>query len=1162
MMSSLDNSGSSQSWLSFERIRKLFNNSSFSYSKSKEPSSLLDAVENDPQRLKPITDVLVATHHRIIYLGKSVYERYSQLQGSFTDIFGVDTLLEKLKYANVSCVIETVSPYLLAGLTEYLIRAPQDAQEEMHTDMAKFTVSCIILGYAMKHRITEQVIQNHVVIKVMQQAASIWSLVTSHLLSYQAGYAWADSFLSPMHEDDLINADTKNCLNLLSGIVTTSVVFPKLQLLMASAINKHLMKKEHLEGRGTQSSHTAAITNGLTPQVNLALQIDDHFLKQLSDPSRLFQYFIVTLNVLKDTDIPDPSVQNPTKKQGWDLVMKKTRNVWLLAAESFIKAKGDIKNRLDDIARDTKINRQQYTVIRNGVILENVYRYELQVGDLVSLDAATNTVHDAETGATRTKAVLSGYLIQLGDEQTSKKVAINLAELNGETKPIILDPPRMAKTKSDCVPIDLHAVASTGAIFPGTEFLSFDNGNPNSTSQNLYIQIAEAQEYVQTSKAKIPFSAQQIADLKTQLIKGVFAVSGIAALVLMQKQANSSEMSKLLQFYMTEFIDKFAQVFVEAQTLIPLTADVVLELTNSELLRDLNAKLEDKITLNNALCMADLFEFLHKKNVRIYSDKTGTVTETFMHMRGVVCPDTRIAQEKVLMAFATTYSDQITEAEENEIRRYYELEKKIKISSNPALGGSANLEKTIEREDQAPVRFITKRVGLFTDLGGQFTMREQEGEFPVLVFCGAPKDEDNGERKFGDTELLRAHQEYEHQQLHSDQSLRQDSLTRDWSIAEMKLNPEMHQKLLEAMDIKDPEQSKKAIRAILQNLTEEFQYLGTFQIDNPIKQGAREAIEKWNDAGIGFMMITGDTKSAARLIAAKLYPNRREHIYDKDELEGVPNWKEQDLKHSTVILTDTTSPTMKLLDELEALGDKKPNIIFCQMKDVDKRNLVVHAKENGKFIIANGDGCNDLLMFKEAHIAIGDAARDGSFARDVQEASTFTDTQLRQLMKHSDQSLYQLLDIHKGKNSKFLKHFASLANTQPKVISSLLGKALKSVAVPRALGWHTKEIPGQFGVLLGYDTAFIAAIYQANIATANVPLVNKPINQSKLPYVTLLSAASLAAAQSFYSYAYSNQQVTTGSMLMWNLALSIGCLSVFLAPPGYAAKEIEQDVEL
>jgi Ca2+-transporting ATPase len=331
--------------------------------------------------------------------------------------------------------------------------------------------------------------------------------------------------------------------------------------------------------------------------------------------------------------------------------------------------------------------------------------------------------------------------------------------------------------------------------------------------------------------------------------------------------------------------------------------------------------------------------------------------------------------------------------------------------------------------------------------------------------------------------------------------------------------------------------------------------MGIFQIDNPIKAKAIDAIRDWNRAGIGFRLITGDNKNAAKLIAVKLFPDQSLTIYDSESLNHLENWQTRDLAQATVIFTDTKSETLEILDRLDNMGSQKPNIIFCQMKDVDKKILVDHAKTQGLFIIANGDGCNDILMLKSAHISIGDAALDGSFSRGVKEASTFTDLQLGQLMKSEKKTLYQLLDLHKGKESVFLNHFAPIANTQPKIISALVCKCLKSAAIPKMLGLFTREIPHQFSLMLAYDAIFFAAIHQASMATASITFVAEPISHSYIPIVAMIFSVALAALQSGYCYYYQNEQITTMPLLVTNLFVSIGGLYFFMAPPGYAPKK-------
>ena len=126
-----------------------------------------------------------------------------------------------------------------------------------------------------------------------------------------------------------------------------------------------------------------------------------------------------------------------------------------------------------------------------------------------------------------------------------------------------------------------------------------------------------------------------------------------------------------------------AEVFPANNFSTPEIKQWINELINNELLKEINKGMKDKFTLNKALCTADLFEFLHRKKVRIYSDKTGTVTEAFMVMRDIVYVDKPGAREKIAKAFATIFSDQKTEAEENEIKRYFSATQGLVIESNP-----------------------------------------------------------------------------------------------------------------------------------------------------------------------------------------------------------------------------------------------------------------------------------------------------------------------------------------------------------------------------------------------------------------------------------------------------------------------------------------------
>lgn len=290
----------------------------------------------------------------------------------------------------------------------------------------------------------------------------------------------------------------------------------------------------------------------------------------------------------------------------------------------------------------------------------------------------------------------------------------------------------------------------------------------------------------------------------------------------------------------------------------------------------------------------------------------------------------------------------------------------------------------------------------------------------------------------------------------------------------------------------------------------------------------------------------GLINNAAKMIAKKLYPDRSEQVYEATSLPQ--GFETQDLSKSTVVLTNTTPETLSLFDKLEGMGAKKPNVIFSQMKESDKGRLVEHAKAKGLFAIANGDGSNDLQMLHAAHVAIGDASLDGSFARGVHEASNLTDSQVKQLLGATDGNFYELFDIHTKEESKFLKEFSRIANTQPKVVTALLVKSLKSLALTSALGWNTQEIKGQFPLMLTYDAAFLGSLRHITLSTADTRLFDRPLSESLIPYATLAGAVAVAGTQSFYHYFFSDHQITSIPTLLINLSASVAAMRVALGP--------------
>lgn len=1094
---------------------------------SSDTLSILDVEHLKPERFLPIQTAYNTVKTKALSISQTVYATFTHLNSSFFTVFALDELLAKLKATSITNLTKQIAPYISAlGL---LYMTFQLENEMAHFEAYIAALSVAMIAYLLQFKITELRPSSH----VLETTLCLYALGVLHVLSFKEGLHVADYSLQSFLKDDYISYETYEGLSILSAIISTLFLMPQGLLTLSSLIDKVQKKKDERLGLKTQISKTALLPRGKVKELNFALNLYDHLNSQLKDKARLFQYFIVSLNVLKDTLVQDPLTGELMKKRGWSKFVHKTRNLWLLAADSFIKAKADMTFKLRNIDTDLKANLQQFTVIRNGQRLEGVYRFELKTGDLVPLEEALLSATDPQSGVKRQKTQLCGYLIQAGALET-KKVVISLVELNGENHPLILEPARRAKDRQELKSIDLFDVTRRSCILPGIEILSFDNKDHSATAEGLYLQIASGSESSHRKIQKTPKALQDAKKLKDDLIVQSLALSALVSAPLI----NYSDAGNLA-YYSTQMVDKFTQVFSELQQIIPLVSEVTLEMIHRELLKKLNRGISEPFELNDALLVADLFEALRLNRVKIYSDKTGTVTENVMIVRNACC--LLELKKAMALAFFTSFSDQKTEVEENQIREF--LASHLQQTLSLAAGsGPGFFKKTLTDAQGSTHEFESYKLGLISDYGGQFSLRKDTHGY-FLVFCGIPR-----ELSFEALPLLASYQTYLEKQALNE---RGECLSRDWCVAEKKISKEDFDHFFELFDIKDQTAFLDALKLKLSAHLKDLSYLGTFQIDNPIKKGAKKAIASFKEAGIGFKLITGDTKAACCLVAKKLFEIGDDKIFMADDLLQEPIRQSLVDEKSCVIFTATSMQALDLMDELEDKKSKAPYIIFSQTKDIDKQIITQHGKQKGEFVIASGDGCNDLLMFDSCDLAIASSAHDGTFARGTHEACNLTDLQIQDLMGDKDATIYELFDIHKKQNSHFLKKFAKLANTSPKVITALLGKPLKNIAIPRLLGWGIQEIPMQFGLLLGYDALFIAMMYRACIHSSNTPLLVGRVSRSKLPYTTLITSVALASLQSLYCFYLHNRQITTPYVLITNLALSALCFEVFLTPGGY-----------
>ncbi|MFX1302012.1 MAG: cation-translocating P-type ATPase [Promethearchaeota archaeon] len=120
-------------------------------------------------------------------------------------------------------------------------------------------------------------------------------------------------------------------------------------------------------------------------------------------------------------------------------------------------------------------------------------------------------------------------------------------------------------------------------------------------------------------------------------------------------------------------------------------------------------------------------------------------------------------------------------------------------------------------------------------------------------------------------------------------------------------------------------------------------FIGFVTILDPPREGVRESVRQCHEAGVGVVMITGDSPTTARAIASQIAI-----VTDENEIavEG------------------------KMVKDIKSYEEFKPVKVFARVSPEHKEDIVEKYQEENKVVAMTGDGVNDALALNMADVGI------------------------------------------------------------------------------------------------------------------------------------------------------------------------------------------------